>query len=95
MKIIRHPLFCAALISILSITAAFGWGDKSHIVITKAALDVLPAWQQELLGEELAQLGDSYCMIPDRVHTDKENAKFAKMESQPDVTYLQIGRAHV
>ncbi len=88
MRYFHHPLSCAALISFLSITAVFGWGEKPHVAITKAALEVLPAWQQELLGEEFAKIGDSHCMIPDRVYTDKKNAKFAKMESKPDVVYL-------
>ncbi len=47
-------------------------------------------WQKEALGGELKQLGDNYCMIPDNVFTDKENAKYAKMESVPNEVYLKI-----
>ncbi|WP_395743657.1 NPCBM/NEW2 domain-containing protein [Prosthecobacter sp.] len=68
---------------------AFGWGQPHH-AITRGALEVLPAWQKEALGGELKQLGDSYCMIPDNVFTDKENAKYAKMESVPNEVYLKI-----
>ena len=47
-------------------------------------------WQKEALGGELKQMGDSYCMIPDNVYSDKENARFAKMESAPNEVYLKI-----
>jgi len=53
-------------------------------------MDVLPAWQKDALGGELKHLGDSYCMIPDNVYADKENAKYAKMESAPKEVYLKI-----
>ncbi|OYW18640.1 MAG: hypothetical protein B7Z55_10250, partial [Planctomycetales bacterium 12-60-4] len=66
-----------------------GWGEPHH-AITRAALEVLPAWQKEALGGELAQLGDNYCMIPDHVFSDKENAKYARMESVPNEVYLKI-----
>ena len=42
------------------------------------------------MGPELKALGDSYCMIPDNVFSDKENAKYAKMESKPGEVYLKI-----
>ncbi|WP_395737150.1 NPCBM/NEW2 domain-containing protein [Prosthecobacter sp.] len=70
-------------------TLVFGWGQPHH-AITRGALEVLPAWQKEALGGELKQLGDSYCMIPDNVFSDKENAKYAKMESVPNEVYLKI-----
>lgn len=63
------------------------WGEP-HLAITKAALDVLPAWQRGLLGSELGPLASAYCIIPDRVYTDKEDAKFAIMDSSPDQVYL-------
>jgi hypothetical protein len=69
--------------------SALGWGEP-HVAITKAALEVLPAWQQDLLGDERARLGDNYCLIPDHVYTDKANAKYAMMESQPNEVYLKI-----
>lgn len=65
----------------------FGWGQPHH-AITKAALAILPAWQQKLLGTELDALSAKYCLIPDRVYVDKANAKFAAMESSPGVVYL-------
>src|SRR5690349_1743262 len=65
-----------------------GWGQP-HLAITKAALEVLPPWQKELLGPELARLADDYCLIPDHVYTDKENAKYAMMESQPGEVYVK------
>ncbi|MEY4484075.1 MAG: hypothetical protein RL693_1527, partial [Verrucomicrobiota bacterium] len=53
--------------------SVFGWGEP-HLAITKAALDVLPSWQREMLGDEFAPLGSRYCLIPDEVYTDKQNA---------------------
>lgn len=82
-------LHVAALLSLMPVVPAFGWGQPHH-AITRGALEVLPAWQKALLGDEFTQLGDNYCMIPDNVFTDKENAKFAKMESVPNEVYLKI-----
>lgn len=82
-------LAVAAFFTITTPSLVLGWGEPHH-AITRAALDVLPAWQKEVLGGELTQLGDSYCMIPDHVFTDKENARFARMESAPNEVYLKI-----
>lgn len=84
-----RSLVLAAIAASLSFTGAFGWGEPHH-AITRAAMEVLPEWQKQTLGNELKMLGDNYCLIPDNVFTDKENAKFAKMESQPDEVYLKI-----
>lgn len=64
------------------------WGEPHH-AITKAALEVLPAWQKQLLGVEFDALSAKHCMIPDNVYSDKENAKYAAMESSPGEVYLQ------
>ncbi len=66
---------------------AFGWGAP-HGPITQAALNVLPAWQGKALGAEREQLGRLYCIIPDLVHTRKDLAPYAMMDSRPNVTYL-------
>lgn len=79
----------ALLFSLSLPTLALGWGQPHH-AITRGALEVLPAWQKDLLGAEFTQLGDSYCMIPDNVFSDKQNARFAKMESAPGEVYLKI-----
>lgn len=84
-----RQLAFAALFTLATPSLVLGWGEPHH-AITRAALDVLPAWQKEVLGGELKQLGDSYCMIPDNVFSDKENAKYAKMESAPNEVYLKI-----
>ena len=84
-----RQLAFTTLFALTTPSLLFGWGEPHH-AITRAALDVLPAWQKEVLGGELTQLGDSYCMIPDHVFTDKENAKYAKMESAPNEVYLKI-----
>ncbi|WP_449071682.1 NPCBM/NEW2 domain-containing protein [Prosthecobacter sp.] len=64
------------------------WGEP-HLAITRAALDVLPQWQKDTLGVELKNLGDNYCLIPDHVYTDKANAKYAAMDSQPGEVYIK------
>jgi hypothetical protein len=84
-----RQLAFAVVFALTTPTLVFGWGEPHH-AITRGALDVLPAWQKEVLGGELTQLGDNYCMIPDHVFTDKENAKYAKMESAPNEVYLKI-----
>ena len=84
-----RQLTFATVLALTTPSLVFGWGEPHH-AITRGALDVLPAWQKDALGGELMQLGDSYCMIPDNVFTDKENAKYAKMESVPNEVYLKI-----
>lgn len=84
-----RQLAFATLFAITTPSLVFGWGEP-HRAITRAALEVLPIWQKEVLGGELTQLGDNFCMIPDHVFTDKENARFAKMESAPNEVYLKI-----
>ena len=69
------------------VTSALGWGGP-HATITKAACKVLPQWQQEMWGDELQALGNTYCMIPDRVYEGKEIARYAMMDSKPGVLYL-------
>ena len=64
------------------------WCESPHQAITRAAIQVLPVWQQNILGEEGTKLGSGYCLIPDRVYSDKENAKFARMDSRPGEVYL-------
>ena len=64
------------------------WCELPHQAITRAAIQVLPMWQQNILGEERSKLGSGYCLIPDRVYADKENAKFARMDSRPGEVYL-------
>ena len=82
-----HLLLAACLVAV-SHQKLSAWGQP-HLAITKAALEVLPAWQKETLGSELTPLGDNYCLIPDHVYTDKENAKFASMESMPGEVYVK------
>jgi hypothetical protein len=66
--------------------SALSW-SQPHQAITKAALETLPPWQQELLGNELNLLGEDYCLIPDHVFTDRANAKFAMMDDKPKEIY--------
>lgn len=87
----RHPTLSLALALLPTLAApgiVLAWGEP-HLAITKAALDVLPPWQLTLLGEERARLAAEYCLIPDRVYTDKENARFAAMETRPGEVYVK------
>jgi len=79
-------LFLSLILALIP-RETLAWGE-AHRDITKAALQVLPAWQQEILGEEAAKLSSEYCFIPDRVHTDIENGKYAMMDSRPGEIYL-------
>lgn len=78
-----------ALAAGLSCPAAHAWSEP-HNAITKAALEVLPEWQSHWLGEERTKLGDNYCLIPDHVYTDKENAKYAAMDTRPGEVYIRV-----
>jgi hypothetical protein len=80
------PVFLA--VCFITPRSSFGWGQP-HLAITKAALETLPAWEKAKLGAELAPLGANYCLIPDNVFTDKENAKYAAMESLPGEVYVK------
>lgn len=78
-----------ALAALAAPPAVFSWGEP-HQAITAAALERLPPWQREVLGAEFVQLADRYCTIPDRVFADKEDARFAAMDSKPGEVYLKI-----
>jgi hypothetical protein len=83
-----HALTFLISILVLLPRAVFAWGEP-HLAITRAALEVLPPWEKELLGAELAPLADDYCLIPDHVYTDKANAKFAAMDNSPGEVYVR------
>jgi hypothetical protein len=89
MTSLRHFLVIATLLSFMPLSPLFGWGEPHH-AITRAAVDVLPAWQKNVLGAEATKLADNYCLIPDNVFSDKANAVYARMESKPDEVYLKI-----
>lgn len=83
-----HHRTATALAALLLIGArAWGWGGP-HGTITQAALQALPAWQREALGDECAPLGSLYCIIPDLVYTRKDLRPYAMMDSRPGVTYI-------
>lgn len=89
MKVLTfHPLLVVTGL-LLPFTSAHCWSEGPHKTITRAAIQVLPPWQQELLGEEGDRLGGGYCLIPDQVYSDKENARFAMREDKPGEVYLQ------
>ena len=86
-SLLRLPLL-VALAVLLPLVPAWAWSEP-HLAITKAALEVLPAWQQALLGKEREPLAGNFCLIPDHVYSDKENRKFAMMDSSPGEVYLK------
>lgn len=83
----RLVVACPFALTMLTACDAFAWGEP-HLAITKAALDVLPPFEQQILGTELAPLGASYCLIPDHVFSEKDNAKYAMMDDHPGEVYL-------
>lgn len=66
----------------------WAWGSAAHPSITQGALEVLPAWEKEMLGQELSRLGAEHCQIPDQVHSKPEIRKYATMDSRPGLVYL-------
>lgn len=79
--------FLTASVAILApLPSALAW-SQPHQAITRAALERLPDAQRTLLGEEVALLGDDYCLIPDHVFTDRANAKFAMVDDKPKEIY--------
>ncbi len=88
MKFLPSSSLVTGLAILLPLASAFGWGEPHH-AITSAAIGVLPAWQQSLLGTEAEPLAATYCLIPDNVYSDKDNAKFAAMDSQPGEVYIK------
>jgi hypothetical protein len=87
-----NPLLLSLLVAVPSAFTpqqALAWGE-AHGAITRAAIRVLPAWQRDLLGKEAARLADYYCTLPDMAGRDKENARFAMMDSRPGEVYLLI-----
>lgn len=90
MQLSRNRQFvrCAVILALLlSAVDAWGWGSP-HGTITQAALETLPAWQIETLGEEQKPLASLYCVIPDLVYTRKDLAPYAMMDNRPGVVYL-------
>lgn len=89
----QRPLLVLCLFTLtLAPRKSLAWGEP-HGAITQAALEVLPSWQKEILGDELAPMAGYYCTIPDLVQNssllrDKGDAKFAMMASQPGKVYL-------
>ncbi|MDB6137481.1 MAG: hypothetical protein JWO94_553 [Verrucomicrobiaceae bacterium] len=77
-----------AVATALPLVSTLAWSEP-HIAITRAALAVLPAGQQDLLGAERGPLGEDYCLIPDHVYSDKDNRKFAMMDSLPGEVYIK------
>ena len=70
-------------------SAALGWGEP-HKDITRATLGALTSGEREWLGPELEPLWNDYCLIPDRVFTDRANARYATLPSRPGEVYLKI-----
>ena len=84
----RHLVFIAAsFTTVLLAPCAHAWGGP-HGPITRAALDALPAWQQEAFGAERQPLASLYCALPDLVYSRADLAPYAMMDSRPGVKYL-------
>ena len=84
----RHLVFIAAsFATVLFAPHAGAWGGP-HGPLTRAALDALPAWQQEVLGAERQPLASLYCALPDLVYSRADLAPYAMMDSRPGVKYL-------
>ena len=77
----------ALLMTVLLITCTpsrlLAWGAM-HGEITRGALDVLPAWQQELLADQRSALISVYCLIPDLAQAEANKKEFGALVVLPN-----------
>jgi hypothetical protein len=81
---------------LLAIGIAHGWGPM-HATMTRAAMDTLPAWQQQLLVGQRDLLIEKYCIIPDLAQAPEYRAEFGKFLLLPNgdrFTHEPHERAH-
>jgi len=87
-RMTRHLVFIAASsITLVLAPRVHAWGGP-HGPITRAALQTLPAWQQDAFGAERQPLASLYCALPDLVNARADLAPYAMMDSRPGVKYL-------
>jgi NPCBM/NEW2 domain/Zinc dependent phospholipase C len=53
-----------AFLLLAAAARAWAWGEP-HAYISQTAIDLLPAWQQPLLGDQVKPFVDRYCIYPD------------------------------
>ena len=75
----------AAAVWLASVAGANAWGPP-HAHISQAAVELLPAWQQPLLQDQVKPFVDRYCLYPDYFFAP--DAKPYIMPSPPDVKSL-------
>ena len=74
-----------ALVLLAHAARAGAWGEP-HAYISQTTIDLLPAWQQPLLGDQVKPFVDRYCIYPDLAF--KPDAKPYIMPSPPGVKAL-------
>jgi hypothetical protein len=84
----RACLFRAALLTTALLISCvpsrlLAWGAM-HGSITRGALDVLPAWQQELLADQRSALISLYCLIPDLAQAEANKKEFGPLVVLPN-----------
>lgn len=84
---VRRKRWITTAACALTAGIGFGWGEP-HVTITRAALEALPGPDRALFGREASELGAKFCLIPDNVYSDTNDAKFAMMDSRPGVKYI-------
>lgn len=90
---IRIHLRLLVVTMIFSLAAGnglWGWGGKPHKVMTRAALEALPVWQQEIWKDLIPKIIDEYCLIPDFYLSRPDLAGYAILDDN-QITFTEYG----
>ncbi len=74
----RLPAFLMLIVLLTS--SLGGWGRRPHATITKSALDVLPEWEKRIWKEQIPNIIEEYCLIPDFYLRRPEFAGYAILD---------------
>lgn len=84
MKPRRFPRIRIPVVFLTCVLAAagglWGWGGRPHAAITRAALEALPGWQQEIWKDLFPKIIEEYCLIPDYYLSRPDLAGYAILD---------------
>jgi len=89
----RRQIGFLAIMLVLGLSAEnmlWSWGGKPHKVMTRAALEALPAWQQEIWKDLIPNIIDEYCLIPDYYLSRPDLAGYAILDDN-QVIFSEYG----
>ena len=82
-----RSLVLMIILSLAAVNGLWSWGRKPHEVITKAALEVLPRWEQEIWKDLTPKIIEEYCLIPDFYLSRPDLAGYAILDA---VSYTHL-----